>query len=62
MWGIELRDATGRWIEQVVVCGPIETIRDRCRGLLDARPEAVLARLVSPDGLLEYEYPERRRS
>jgi len=59
MWGIELTDATGRRIEEVVICGPIETLRDRCRGLLDARPEAVLARLVPADGLLEYEYPER---
>ena len=60
MWGIELTDAAGRRIDEVVICGPIETLRDRCRGLLDERPEAVLARLVSADGLLEYEYPERQ--
>lgn len=60
MWGIELSDAGGRWIDEVVVAGPIETLRDRCHGLLIAYPDAALARLISPDGLLEYEYPEPR--
>lgn len=60
MWGIELTDAAGRKIDEVVVSGPIESIRDRCRRLLDVRPDAVSARLLSPDGLLEYEYPEGR--
>jgi len=61
MWGVELIDAGGRRMDEVVVAGPIETLRSRCHGLLIAYPEAALARLVSPDGLLEYEYPEQQK-
>lgn len=58
MWGIVLTDATGRLIDEVVVPAPIEGVRDWCRRAVEGRPEAVQARLVSPDGLLEYVYPE----
>ncbi|MBA4806219.1 hypothetical protein [Brevundimonas sp.] len=57
MWGIVLTDATGRLIDEVVPA-PIEGVRDWCRRAVEGRPEAVQARLVSPDGLLEYVYPE----
>lgn len=60
MWGIVLTDAAGHPVDRAVVYGPIEAIRDGCRRLLEARPDAVQARLLSPDGLLDYVYPERR--
>ncbi len=58
MWGILLTNAAGEAIDQVVVDAPIEAIREWCRRSLEARPDAVRARLVSTDGLLDYAYPE----
>ena len=58
MWGIELTDAAGRRIDEIIVPGSIDTVRDWCRRAVDGRPEAARARLVSTDGLLEYAYPE----
>ena len=58
MWGIVLIDAAGGRLEEVVFHGPIEAIREGCRRYLEARPDAAQARLVSPDGLLDYVYPE----
>jgi len=59
MWGIELSDATGRAIKRVVVDVPIEAVRAQCRETLETHPDAVIARLISTDGFLEYVYPER---
>ncbi|WP_421729067.1 hypothetical protein [Brevundimonas sp.] len=59
MWGIVLTNAAGEAIDQFVFDGPIEGVRDGCRRHLEARPDATQARLVSPDGLLDYVYPER---
>lgn len=58
MWGIELIDAEGERVDEVVFPGPLDTIRDWCRSCLDARPDVRIARLKTPDGLLEYVYPE----
>ena len=58
MWGIVLIDAAGCRLDELVFHGPIEAIREGCRRHLEARPDAAQARLMSPDGLLDYVYPE----
>lgn len=58
MWGIVLINAAGETIDQVVAEAPIDGLRDWCRKLLETRPDAAQARLISTDGLLEYAYPE----
>lgn len=58
MWDVILTGKAGELIEAVRVPAPIETIRDWCRRALETRPDAVEARLRSPDGLFEYVYPE----
>lgn len=58
MWDIELINAEGKPIEAVVAEAPIDGLRDWCRALLARRPDAIRARLISTDGLLEYAYPE----
>lgn len=58
MWGIVLINAAGEAIDLVRAEAPIEGIRDFCRRLVETRPEAAQARLVSTDGLLDYAYPE----
>lgn len=58
MWGIVLINAAGEIIEQVVAEAPIEGMREWCRRLIEMRPDAVQARLVSDDDLFDYAYPE----
>jgi hypothetical protein len=58
MCGIVLINAAGEAIDQVVAEAPIDGLRDWCRALLERRPDAACARLISTDGLLEYAYPE----
>lgn len=60
MWGIVLTDATGKLLEEILVEAPIEAVREQCRRLVESRPNAAQGRLASPDGLLDYVYPEGR--
>lgn len=58
MWGIVLTNAAGEAVEELSVEAPFESMRDQCRQALAARPEAVLARLVSTDDLFDFVYPD----
>jgi hypothetical protein len=58
MWSIVLTDAAGERLEEILVEAPIEAVREQCRRLVERRPDAAQARLASPDGLLDYAYPE----
>lgn len=56
MWGIVLTNAAGEPVDQVTVDAPFESLRDRCRQLLDGRPDAAHARIKSADGLFDFSY------
>lgn len=58
MWGIILTDARGRMIDRILVDAPIEAMRDWCRRILEARPDAARAALESSDDSFAYAWPE----
>lgn len=59
MWGIVLTNAAGETVEALTVEAPFESMHDWCRQVLEARPDAAYARLVSTDGLFDFCYPGR---
>jgi hypothetical protein len=58
MWGIILTNAAGEQVDEVTIDAPFESLRERCRNLVEARPDAAQARLRSSDGFFDYVYPE----
>ena len=61
MWGIILTNDAGEEVDRVTVEAPFEAMRDWCRRVLEARPDASRARLLSTDGSFDYAYPETDR-
>jgi len=56
-----LTTAAGERVDRLIIDTPFEAKHDRCRLALEDRPDAARSRLVSPDDVSDYVYPERQR-